>query len=175
MKSYKTKNLIVTSKGFTVLELLVVIGIISILVGLVLVGLNNARRHSKDERTVSNVQTVVVGLQQFYSICREYPVAFDDTTQYPCLGMKTLKDIIPDVVSYMAAPYFYASTASDSSPNAACTGFHIGVILDGPADGFASRSGAGLSPFYCSQMGIISGGNDQDASTPNSQIFDIKK
>ncbi len=166
---------IFSQKGFTVLELLVVVGIISILMGLVLVGLNNARRHSKDERTVSSVQTVIVGLQQFYSICREYPVALDDTTQYACLGMKTLQEIIPDVASYMTAPYFYASTASDSSPNAACTGFHFGVKLDGPADGFSARSGAGLSSIYCNQLGISSGGNDVDASGTGSNIFDIKR
>lgn len=162
-------------RGFTVLELLVVIGIISILMGLVLVGLNNARRHSKDERTVSGVQTVVVGIQQFYGICREYPVALDDVTQYPCLGMKTLKEIIPDVASYSSAPYFYASTATDPAPNSACTGFHFGVTLDGPAESFPSRSGAGLSPVYCNQFGIASGGNDVDASAAGSKVFDIKR
>ena len=86
--------------GFTILELLVVIGIMCILIALVLVGLNAARANSDDQRKVANVQTVAVGLAQYFEICHSYPPTLDGTATCTDLQGKTLDDLAPGVATY---------------------------------------------------------------------------
>lgn len=154
-------------KGFTVLELLIVIGIITVLISLVLVGLNSTRKHSSDERKVSNVQTIVVGLVEYFNICREYPADISGRATCPDLRGKTLKDLIPDIGIYASNhAYLYAGLADSQSPDI-CSGFHIGVTLEAGDAAFHNKSGAAPSGT-CHQSG-------QDFAGNVTTVFDIKK
>lgn len=176
-------------KGFTVLELLIVIAIMCILMGLILVGLNAARSHSRDEDKVTNIQTVVVGITQFYDTCRSYPATLDPATTCPSLNTsgKTLVDFIPDIASYnfnqTGSDYAYTALTGDLTDQADCTNFHIGVTLEANASSFnASKSGFLLSTYNSDpsnaqrQLSVCGGGaiNDMIDGTQPS-VFDIKK
>ncbi len=104
---HKKKNL-----AFTLLELLVVIGIIGILVGLGSFSYSTAQKKARDSKRKGDLQAIRNGLEQYYSVCGFiYPTpnsngAFDEivcldpstavlptvpidprtTTPYPCSG-----------------------------------------------------------------------------------------
>lgn len=55
-----------TEKGFTLLELLVVIGIISMLVGVLSVSYNAMQKRGRDSRRRSDIRAVQEALEQYY-------------------------------------------------------------------------------------------------------------
>jgi len=64
--------------GFTLLELLVVIGIIAVLVSLAAVSYSSAQKSSRDARRRSDMKTVQNALEQYYSASQfEYPASAD--------------------------------------------------------------------------------------------------
>lgn len=79
MRYKKTANF-----GFTLLELLVVIGIISILVGLGAVSYSTSQRKSRDAKRKSDVKILQNSLEQYYSVCGfNYPTP--ETGIYPAI------------------------------------------------------------------------------------------
>lgn len=62
-------------RGFTLVELLVVISIIGILVSVVAVNSNIARRQSRDARRKADLQNVAGALELYRATYREYPDA----------------------------------------------------------------------------------------------------
>jgi prepilin-type N-terminal cleavage/methylation domain-containing protein len=138
-------------KGFTVLELLVVIGIIGLLVALALVGLNRAREKSRDDSRISNMRVIQIALQEYYTACREYPAEITSST--PCayggVGFSEFLPVVPTNPGGTAFQYFAYVDAGGSS---ACVGYHIGVELEIPDntalnndDDFNSQTFAGLA------------------------------
>ena len=69
--------------GFTLLELLVVIGIISILMGLGTISYNLAQAKGRDSRRVSDMKASQNALEQYYTNNGfKYPVACSDAAAY---------------------------------------------------------------------------------------------
>lgn len=60
-------------KGFTLIEILIVVAIIAILASVVLVGLGPTQRAGRDSRRLSDLHQVQNGLELFYGRCGYYP------------------------------------------------------------------------------------------------------
>lgn len=61
-------------KGFSLLELLVVVGIISILLAIVASSYATAQKKTRDARRASDLKTIQQAAEQYYSICGyQYP------------------------------------------------------------------------------------------------------
>lgn len=61
-------------KGFTLIELLVVISIIGILIGLSIIGLQGARKASRDAVRKADLEQIRSGLGFFKADCNVYPL-----------------------------------------------------------------------------------------------------
>ncbi len=71
------------NKGFTLLELLVVIGIISILMALGAISYNLAQAKGRDSRRVSDMKAAQNALEQYYANTGfKYPTNCTDATAY---------------------------------------------------------------------------------------------
>jgi len=57
------------NKGFSLLELLVVVGIISILLAVVASSYSTAQKKTRDTRRASDLKTIQQAAEQYYSIC----------------------------------------------------------------------------------------------------------
>lgn len=65
--------------GFTLVELLVVISIISVLVALSVFGLQGARKASRDAKRKSDIEQIRSGIEIYKSDCDKYPEAIGDS------------------------------------------------------------------------------------------------
>ena len=70
-------NYLGNRKGFTLIEMLVVVGIIGVLASLVLVGLGGARESSRDARRISNLNQIRNLLEVSYLRSGSYPASLD--------------------------------------------------------------------------------------------------
>ena len=64
--------------GFTLVELLVVIGIIALLIGILLPTLSRAQHASRSLKSLSNLRQIGLGLQFYINQYRVYPAATDE-------------------------------------------------------------------------------------------------
>jgi prepilin-type N-terminal cleavage/methylation domain-containing protein len=74
-------------KGFTLIEILIVVAIIAILASIVLVGLGPTQQSGRDARRLSDLHEVQNGLALYYNACGYYPGKDNKT---PCTGYSNI-------------------------------------------------------------------------------------
>ena len=73
-KRYKNNIMIKnTKKGFTLIEILIVVAIIAILASVVLIGLGPTQQKGRDARRLSDLRELQTGIELYYSHCGVYP------------------------------------------------------------------------------------------------------
>ena len=77
-------------KGFTLIEILIVVAIIGILASIVLVGLGPAQKQGRDVRRISDLKQVQVGLELYFHKCGYYPG--DVQATQPCTAFAAAAD-----------------------------------------------------------------------------------
>ncbi len=60
-------------RGFTLIEMLVVIGVIGLLASVVLLGLGGARVGGRDAKRIADLRSIQTGLEAYYAACGFYP------------------------------------------------------------------------------------------------------
>lgn len=103
-------------KGFTLVELLVVISIVGVLMAISIFGLQGARESSRDARRKADLELIRSGLELYRSDCNNYPVGSlsttligDDSTS-SCLSSNVYVREIPSDPLSPARSYLYSST-----------------------------------------------------------------
>ncbi|PIR44361.1 hypothetical protein COV23_00200 [Candidatus Wolfebacteria bacterium CG10_big_fil_rev_8_21_14_0_10_31_9] len=74
MKKIYTNDVKISKRGFTLVELLVVISIIGILAGIFLNRIGDFRDRAEDARKIADVRSIQTILELYYNSCRNYPV-----------------------------------------------------------------------------------------------------
>ena len=129
----KTINL---KKGFTALELLVVLAIITILIAVALTGIDLSRERSRDNVRVSDIQLIQLGLQQYYDVCRQYPDSIYDMTASNNNGCPSnsgahwasfMSDDTPKDPN--GSDYYYMGVETFAGQTR-CIGYHLGADLE---------------------------------------------
>jgi prepilin-type N-terminal cleavage/methylation domain-containing protein len=91
-------------KGFTLIEILIVVAIIAILASVVLIGLGPTQQSGRDARRLSDLSQAQNGIELYYQKCGYYPGGVNANA---CSG--------------------YSQTASWANLTAAITGSNIGI------------------------------------------------
>ncbi len=121
-------------KGFTLIEILIVVAIIAILATVVLVGLGPTQQAGRDARRLSDLREVQQGLQLYFSKCGFYPgvpVAgnCDNTANVPktkwsdmtvaltssTIGVNAVPNDPLNITADTAPTYYYAAQNSGAS------------------------------------------------------------
>ncbi len=82
----KNEGIITSGKGFTLIEMLIVIAIIGILASMVLVGLGPVQRRGRDARRISDLKQVQNALELYYNKCGFYPGSSSGCATIPSEG-----------------------------------------------------------------------------------------
>lgn len=132
-------NTHISKKAFTMIELLIVIGLISVLMTISLIGINKQRILARDRMRVAGIDQIRLALEQYKLVCREYPNQLKPSANNGCRYGETLKDflpVIPKVPAYASGSDAtgqgsdYKYTGLSKTLNGKCYEYHIAVQLE---------------------------------------------
>lgn len=110
--------------GFTLLELLVVIGIIALLVSMTMVSYSTSQKKARDAKRKSDVRAIQSALEQYYSICgytyKSYAGGFVDSGIL-CTSINPTVAIMPTVPVDPKTITPYQCNSCDDSKYTVCT------------------------------------------------------
>lgn len=86
------KTLNKMQKGFTIIELLIVIAIIAILAGLVLNNFQGAQAKARDTQRITRINAIHSKLEEFYNEGNGYPASASTTANFPGIDANAVKD-----------------------------------------------------------------------------------
>lgn len=131
-----------SKKGFTLIEMLIVIAIIGILASIVLVGLGPVQRQARDSRRVADLRSVQTLLELDMNKMGTYPAAASWAaleTQLRTDGALSANGRLP-VDPTNAAPYVYQYAQLGAG-----TGYAIGTTLETAGTSLMANSATGVS------------------------------
>lgn len=136
----------IKAKGFTVLEFLIVLAIILVLIAIILPNLQKSREKSVEEKKVSDIKIVALGLEQYKQICGSYPEKIEKLATCAQMNSETnLGTFIPNLdtmrFSIGSSEYYYYPISLNSIDTNDCTGYHLGVKLNHDITGTALSVG----------------------------------
>lgn len=157
-----------TNKGFTLIEILIVVAIIGILASIVLVGLNPSKKAANDARRLSDLKQVQNALELFYNKCGYYPVPGVSETGSSCNDFTTHKSgQTPDPTQETVTWTGLTNSLRNSVPG-------VGTIPSDPVGGtFSYTYGVDLSDGQSYVLKAQTESNPQALKSSYSELFDI--
>lgn len=149
------KTLKSVQKGFTIIELLIVIAIIAILAGLVLTGFQGTQAKARDSERTTDMDSLYKKLEEFHNENNYYPGAIDTAsikTQFPGIEDDSIRDprgtplanqtAVADAAALVGTSPGSASTAPNyhytpygcSGTPAECTGYQLKTGIERSSD-----------------------------------------
>lgn len=144
------KTLRKAQRGFTIIELLIVIAIIAILALLVLNNFQGAQAKARDTQRQTDINNLHAKLEEYYNDNGNYPATFT-AANFPGIDAESLNDpagtsiVIQPAVANAAAlngttpgatsQYHYTAYGCTSG---ACTGYQLKTYIERPAGALAN-------------------------------------
>lgn len=144
-----------SERGFTLIELMIVVSIIAILAGILIPNFVNARAQAMTAACESNLRSIATAAELYYADQQIYPSSGDvSATLFTANGTGYLNTVPTDPAAVtVGAPYTFANTTSGgvAGYTISCPGVHANSTL-AKLNGYTSSAssiqylaGAGLS------------------------------
>ncbi len=138
-----------THRGFTLIELMVVIAIIAILSGIIMASFSAAKSKSRDGQRISDIAQIQLALAGYFNQCNTYPATTtlpsSGTTGTGCptgVNLGTFIGKIPTSPSGANQTTYAYSTGTSN-----ITGLIVDYVLEANLENNSSVSGESLSTF----------------------------
>lgn len=133
--------------GFTISELLVVVGLGALLIGLVIVNITKSKEQTRDKLRVADMQNLRLALEEYKAVCGQYPQdIYGPLTKKSngCPSGVSFDDFIPEIPTDPDTGDDYRYIGLESIPGFAgganrCLDYHIGADLETEAGSFFSE------------------------------------
>lgn len=167
-KKYKNKipglfaqrlTLFNSSRGFTILELIVSLAIIGLLLGVVMNGIANSRQKARDSKRVDEIKQLQNALQLYYNDNQSYPTTLDRDILVP-IYIKTIPKDPATGGDYLYAALFDGNT---------CGNYHLGATLEITP----LNTGALETDFDAPASQGVCGGSNADFSG-DDPVYDVR-
>jgi type II secretion system protein G len=124
-------------RGFTLIELMIVVAIIAILAGILIPNFVNARAQAQTAACESNLRSIATALELYYTDNQVYPTAASAAVQpslFTANGVAYLNNTPKDPAAQTAAATYTLTTTqaaggSPASYTISCPGVHVGSTL----------------------------------------------
>jgi type IV pilus assembly protein PilA len=160
-------------KGFTIIELLIVIAIIAILAGLVLNNFQGAQAKARDTQRVTRINAIHSKLEEFYNEANGYPASAAVTANFPGIDVKAINDPRGGVLGVVAvadkAAMTTAVTAGGSGIPVTGSGNEFRYVVYPSACTMTLSSGT-YSGTACTGYTLLSFVERATTTTPNPYI-----
>lgn len=127
-------------KGFTLLELLVVISIIAILIGLASVSYTTAQRKGRNSKRRGDMQSVSKAFEQYYALNQAY------TNNCSTMATGSIPQGLPSDPKN-AAPYTYSFSCPDTVSYCICA--NLETETGNSINSACNFTGAGTKSYFC--------------------------
>lgn len=139
-------------RGFTLVEILVVIAIIGLLVSIIIPNLNNARAVGRDARRVSDIKNIQLSLSLYYNDYLQYPLNLSNLAP---TYMSSVPIDPKTGSSYLYKVYRADKASSNCSTNLPAV-YHLGAAMEmggsslmSQDDDVTSLGSSATNPPYC--------------------------
>ena len=112
-----------SKKGFTLIEIMVAIGIIVILTGIMLVAADSARKVARDNQRVTDIQLIQLKLEAYKAEKGVYPATL---LQMTFAGYIKAIPVDPKGTPY----YYYGLSLASTQGSGNCLSYHLGAVLE---------------------------------------------
>ncbi|MDA1317124.1 MAG: prepilin-type N-terminal cleavage/methylation domain-containing protein [bacterium] len=118
-----------TQFGFTLIEILTVVGIIGILISISSISLGSIQKRSRDNRRILDIKELQTALQQYHT---NQPGGFYPTTMTILVTEKYLEKLPLDPLTKTAAPYGYTRLPAgcNNTANRYCLNYQLSITLE---------------------------------------------
>lgn len=149
-------------KGFTLVELMVVIALMAILTAVVLPNIQSIRGRSRDTKRVADISQLRLAVEHYFNTFRKYPTDIYTDTNFISAGIVSNPvPTDPNGGNYRYAPY---CNGGGTTPN----GFHLGAVLEQNNNNLTGD--ADIVPSASIPYQVCSGVTDFDG-TDNATTF----
>ena len=119
-------------RGFTLIELMIVVAIIAILAGILIPNFVNARAQAQTAACESNLRAIATALELYYADNQVYPTASGAAVQPTLLtanGIAYLNNTPKDPAAQSGTATYSLTTAQAAGGTITCPGVHAGSTL----------------------------------------------
>lgn len=147
----------ISNKGFTLIELMVVVAIIAVIAGTITVATGGSRAKARDAQRISDVSQLKLAIQFFADRCGQYPSTLSTSASNGCPTGVTLGNYISTVPTPPAGASQSAYDYSTVTTSSVVTNFILHAKLEKPnaaaQRGLSSNPSGSWSPslsYTCS-------------------------
>lgn len=178
MRKYKKEG------GFTLLELLVVIGIIGLLASILVVNLTSARKRARDTKRIGDIRNLQTAAEDYYGKNGKYPTLISDMVTGKQIPLWPKDPLAPSDTTCAASSefcYYYAAYTPTGSIGP--QSYHLGASLEDTGSQLLNQdrdcdSVTGTGCPYVAEYAVGTAFNGADAascggSAANRYCYDI--
>ena len=156
------------TSGFTIAEVVVVIGIIGVLSAIVYTSLSGQQSSARDKQRVSDLSNISLALEQYFNTNGQYPATLDALVP-SYLPATPTPPTTPGTSGY---GYYYFPLASSITPSA-CVNYQLWTTFEKTEPYLANKKGYDSTQGTLPNSMVVCGSGTSVNASSSALVFDM--